>query len=223
MSRKTISMTDSLYDYLVSVAVRELDILRRLRAETAAMPTADMQISPDQGAFMQLLVELIGARRCLEVGVFTGYSSLAVALALPRDGTITACDVSEEWTSVARRYWQEAGVAERVELRIGPALQTLDELIADGRAGSYDFAFIDADKGNYDGYYERALQLVRPGGVITIDNVLRSGAVADPDDREPDTEAIRALNAKLHADPRITLALVPIADGLTLARRRPPG
>lgn len=223
MSRKTISMTDSLYDYLVSVAVREPDILRRLRAETAAMPTADMQISPDQGAFMQLLVELIGARRCLEVGVFTGYSSLAVALALPRDGTITACDVSEEWTSVARRYWQEAGVAERVELRIGPALQTLDELIADGRAGSYDFAFIDADKGNYDGYYERALQLVRPGGVITIDNVLRSGAVADPDDREPDTEAIRALNAKLHADPRITLALVPIADGLTLARRRPPG
>ena len=222
MSRKTISMTDSLYDYLVSVAVREPDVLQRLRAETASMPGADMQISPDQGAFMQLLVELIGARRCLEVGVFTGYSSLAVALALPPDGTITACDVSEEWTSVARRYWHEAGVGERVDLRIGPALDTLDALLAEGRAAHYDFAFIDADKANYDGYYERALQLVRPGGLITIDNVLWSGAVADSENRDPDTETIRALNAKLHADPRITLALVPIADGLTLARRRPP-
>ena len=220
MSRRTIEMTDQLHAYLVDVGVREHPLLARLREETGALDQANMQIGPEQGAFMQLLVELTGARRCLEVGVFTGYSSLAVALALPPDGRIVACDVSEEWTAVARRYWAEAGVDDRIELRLAPATETLDALVADGEAGAYDFAFIDADKANYDVYYERCLELVRSGGLIAIDNVLWSGRVADPAADDPDTRAIRALNAKIAADERVTICVVPIADGVTLARRR---
>ena len=221
MSRTPTPITEPLFDYLLSVGVREVDVLRRLREETAGLAEANMQIAPDQGAFMQLLVELMGARRCLELGVFTGYSALAVALALPPDGSITACDVSEEWTAVARRYWAEAGVADRIELRLAPAVETLDALLADGAAGSYDFAFVDADKRNYDAYYERVLELLRPGGLVIFDNVLWDGAVVNPDDHDPDTEAIRALNARIHADERVTVSMVTVADGLTLAKKRP--
>ena len=220
MSNRTISMTDLLYEYVLDNSLREPDLLRALREETAEMPYAGMQIAPDQGQFMALLVELIGARRALEVGTFTGYSALCVTLAMPPDGRLVACDVSETYTTVARRYWEKAGVADRIDLRLAPALDTLDSLIREGDSGSFDFAFIDADKKNYDGYYERALKLVRPGGLIAIDNVLWHGAVADRAADDEDTEAIRALNAKLRGDSRVTLSLVPIGDGLTLARRR---
>ena len=221
MSNKYLPLNDQIYDYLQAVSLREHGALRRLRRETARMPSAQMQISPEQGQFMALLVQLMGARKTLEVGVFTGYSSLAVALALPADGRVVACDVSEEWTRVARRYWREAGVAEKIDLRLAPALETLDGLLGGGEAGTFDFAFIDADKANYEGYYERALELVRAGGLIAIDNVLWSGRVAEPSARDEDTAAIRALNRRLHGDERVALSLVPIADGLTLALKRP--
>jgi caffeoyl-CoA O-methyltransferase len=220
MSKKTLGLDNQLYDYLLSASLREPEILRSLREETANHPYARMQISPEQGQFMALLVQLMGAKKTLEVGVFTGYSSLCVALALPPDGKIIACDVSEEFTSVAQRYWQEAGVADKIDLRIAPALETLDRLLAEGQAQTFDFAFIDADKGNYQGYYERSLQLVRPGGLIAIDNVLWSGRVADPQDRDISTQNIRAFNEKLHRDERVSISLVPIADGLTLAVKR---
>jgi caffeoyl-CoA O-methyltransferase len=213
-------MTDRLYDYMLSVTSREHPVLAELRAETARMPRAGMQIAPEQGQFMAMLVTLLGARRTLEVGVFTGYSSLAVALALPSDGRVVALDISEEWTSVGRRYWQAAGVADKVDLRVGPAAESLRALVAEGCTGEFDFAFIDADKERYDTYYELALQLVRPGGLIAIDNVLWGGSVADPADQDADTRALRALNEKLHGDTRIDLAMVPIGDGLTLARKR---
>lgn len=219
MSRGFTALTDELHAYLQAVSLREPDILRRLRAETAPMELAQMQISPEQGQFMALLVRLMGARRYLEIGTFTGYSALAVALALPADGRVVACDVNREWTDIARRYWREAGVAERVELRLAPAVETLDALLRDG-AAPFDLAFIDADKKNYDSYYERALRLVRPGGVIAIDNVLWGGAVADPARDDDDTRAIDALNRKIHADSRVEISLLPIGDGLTLARRR---
>jgi caffeoyl-CoA O-methyltransferase len=193
--------------------VREPDVLRRLREETAPLPHAQMQISPEQGAFMSVLVKAIGARRCLEVGTFTGYSSTVVALAIPDDGHLTCCDVSVEWTDVARRYWTDAGVAHKIDLRIGPAVQTLKTL----EEGSFDFAFIDADKPGYDAYYERALRLVRPGGLIAIDNVLWSGRVADDADQDERTVAIRALNDKIATDERVDVAMVPIGDGMTLA------
>jgi Predicted O-methyltransferase len=220
MSKNTLGLDNQLYDYLLSVSLREPDILRQLREETASYPMARMQISPEQGQFMALLVQLLGATKTLEVGVFTGYSSLCVALALPPNGKIVACDVSEEYTAIARRYWQAAGVADKIDLRLAPALETLDELLAAGQAESFDFAFIDADKGNYEGYYERSLQLIRPGGLIAIDNVLWSGRVADPQEQGNNTQALRALNEKLHDDERITLSMVPIADGLTLALKR---
>ena len=220
MTKRSISLTDSLYDYLLSVSLREPDRLRRLREETAADPNARMQIAPEQGQFMALLVRLMGARRCLEVGVFTGYSSLAIALALPGDGRIVACDVSEEWTGVARRHWTEAGVAHKVDQRLAPALDTLEGLLASGEAGTFDFAFLDADKENYRGYYELALRLVRPGGLIVADNTLWSGRVADPANHEVTTEALRRFNECLHGDHRVDLSLVPIGDGLTLARKR---
>jgi caffeoyl-CoA O-methyltransferase len=220
MSRRSISLTDSLYDYLLSVSLREPDLLRQLREETAAYPAARMQISPEQGQFMALLARLMGARRCLEIGVFTGYSSLALALALPDDGRILACDVSERWTSVARRYWAAAGVAHRIELRLATAMETLDALLAAGEAGRYDFAFLDADKENYVGYYERVLQLLRPGGIVLADNTLWSGRVADPENAEATTVALRHFNEHLHRDERVDLSLVPIGDGLTLARKR---
>ena len=220
MSSRTIVLNDALYEYLLSVSLREPDVLCRLREETAKMPQHNMQISPEQGQFMALLVELTGARKCLEVGTFTGYSTLSLALALPEDGQIVACDISEEFTSRAKPYWQKAGVAEKIDLRLGPALETLDALIADGESGAFDFAFIDADKVNYQGYFQRALDLIRRGGLILVDNVLWSGAVVDPARDDEDTEAIRAFNQACADDPRISLSLVPIGDGLTLARKR---
>jgi caffeoyl-CoA O-methyltransferase len=220
MSNSSIGLDEVLHDYLVDVGVREPEVLRRLRERTATLPQHGMQIAPEQGALLALLVRVSGARRCLEVGTFTGYSSTAVALALPPDGSLLCCDVSAEWTDVARDAWEAAGVADRVTLRLGPALDTLDGLLADGAAGSFDFAFIDADKPSYDGYLERALRLVRPGGLIAIDNVLWSGRVADPAVDDGSTLAIRALNAKLAADQRVDLSMVPIGDGLTLLRVR---
>lgn len=202
------------------MSLREPGILRRLREETSTHPMANMQIAPEQGQFMALLIRMLGARRILEVGVFTGYSSLAMALALPEGGEIIACDVSEEYTAIARRYWREAGVSDRIALRLAPATETLDALLADGQAGAFDFAFIDADKPNYRGYYERCLTLLRPGGVVAIDNVLWSGTVADPTQSDPDIEAIRDLNTFLHSDNRVDLSLLPLADGLTLARKK---
>lgn len=220
MLKKTVGLDDPLYDYLLSVSLREPEILLQLREETARLPNARMQIAPEQGQFMALLVQLLGATKTLEIGVFTGYSSLCLALALPPNGKIVACDVSEEYTAVARRYWEAGGVAHKIDLRVAPALETLDELLAAGQAETFDFSFIDADKGNYEGYYERSLQLVRPGGLIAVDNVLWSGRVADPQNQDSSTKTIRAFNEKLHHDERVTLSLVPIADGLTLARKR---
>ena len=220
MSRRTIPLTDSLHEYLLSVSLREPPLLRALREETASDPSANMQIAPEQGQFMGLLVQLMGARRCLEIGVFTGYSSLVTALALPDDGRIVACDVSERWTSIARRHWRAAGVAHKVDLRLAPALETLDALIAAGEEGLFDFAFIDADKENYGHYFERVLRLLRPGGLVAVDNTLWSGRVADPENAEADTVAMRHFNERLHSDARVDLSLVPIGDGLTLARKR---
>jgi predicted O-methyltransferase YrrM len=217
MSNKTFTLSDELYAYLFENSVREPDILRRLRDETARDSMARMQIAPEQGQLMQLLVRLMGARRCLEVGVFTGYSSLAVALALPADGRILACDISDTWTGVAQRYWAEAGVAGKIDLRLAPALQTLDGLIGAGGAGSFDFAFIDADKTSYQAYYERALTLIRVGGLVAIDNTLWEGRVADPMAHDADTQAIRDFNRHLRDDRRVHLCLVPIGDGLSLA------
>jgi predicted O-methyltransferase YrrM len=220
MANKTIGISDELAKYVVQVGAREPDVLARLRVETAAMPNHGMQIAPEQGAFLALLVQLVGARRCLEVGTFTGYSSTAVALALQEGGRLLCCDVSEEWTSVARRYWDEAGVADKVELRVAPAAETLDQLLAHGEESTYDFAFVDADKAGYDGYYERLLRLVRPGGLIALDNTLWGGRVLEAEAEDEDTRAIQALNAKLAGDERVSLSLVPMADGVTLALRR---
>ncbi|MCA9594013.1 MAG: class I SAM-dependent methyltransferase [Myxococcales bacterium] len=220
MSTRTLAMSDRIHEYLLSVTLRESEPMRRLRDETAKLPNSRMQISPEQGQLMALLVELLGARQAIEVGVFTGYSALSVALALPSDGRLIACDVNEEWTAIARRYWEEAGVAAKIELRLAPALQTLDALIAEGKAGQFDFCFIDADKGNYDAYYERCLTLLRPGGLLAIDNALWGGDVADPSNQEQSTKVIRALNAKVGADARVSSSLVPIGDGLHLARKR---
>ena len=217
MSHKTFGLSDSLANYLQSVSVEDSEVLVKLREETAQLPMAIMQIAPEQGQFMSLLVQLIGAKKTLDIGVFTGYSSLVVALALPEDGKIVACDVDEHCTAIASRYWQAAGVAHKIDLRLAPALETLDKLIAQGQSGSFDFAFIDADKRNYYNYYEKCLQLIRPGGLIAIDNVLWSGRVADPNDSDKRTMAIREFNQKLHQDPRVKISLIPIADGLTLA------
>jgi predicted O-methyltransferase YrrM len=219
MANQTIGISQNLREYLLSVSVREPEILRQLREETSLHPMGMMQIAPEQGQFMSLLVQLMGAKKTLEVGVFTGYSSLAIALALPADGRIIACDVSDEYTQIARRYWEKAGIAHKIDLRIAPALETLDKLIADGETESFDFAFIDADKSTYDDYYERCLQLVRPGGLIAIDNVLWSGRVAESEVQDNRTNKIRALNQKLHQDTRVNLSVVPIADGLTLAMK----
>lgn len=217
---KQTPISDRLYEYLLSVSLPESGLQLQLRQETAQMPMGMMQIAPDQGAFMAFLVQLIGAKTYLEVGTFTGYSTLCVALALPPDGCVIACDVSEEYTAIARRYWEKAGVANKISLRLAPAIATLDQLLAEGQANAFDFAFIDADKANYDGYFERALQLVRTGGLIAIDNVLWGGQVADLANRDPDTLAIRALNAKLHRDRRVSICVLPISDGLTLALKR---
>ncbi|NQU62507.1 MAG: class I SAM-dependent methyltransferase [Rhodospirillales bacterium] len=220
MSNRTTILDDALYEYLTQVSVREADVLKRLRQDTAQMPQHNMQIAPEQGQFMALLVELIGAHRCLEIGTFTGYSALCVALVLPDDGHVVACDVSQEFTDRAKPFWREAGVMDKIDLRIGPALETLDALIAGGERGRFDFAFIDADKVNYLGYFQRAFDLIRPGGLIAVDNVLWSGAVVDASRDDDDTEAIREFNLALKNDARVSISMVPIGDGVTLARKR---
>ena len=220
MSSRNSYISEALYDYILSVSLRDQPILAQLRQETAGLSNAGMQISPDQGQFMALLAKLTGAKKVIEVGVFTGYSSLVVALALPAEGRIVACDISEEYTRMARRYWQEAGVAHKIDLRLGPAVDTLAGLVAAGEAGSFDFAFIDADKENYLAYYEHVLQLLRPGGLVLVDNVLWGGRPIDPEVKDESTEAIRAINAKMGRDERIDVSLLPVGDGLTLARKR---
>jgi caffeoyl-CoA O-methyltransferase len=220
MSTKSIGLSDALHEYLLSVSLRESEALRRLREETADHPQSQMQIAPEQAQFFQLLVRLIGARRTLEVGVFTGYSALAVAEVLPPNGEVVACDVSEEYTQVARRHWQAAGVADQIELRLAPAADTLDALLDDGQAGTFDFAFIDADKETYDTYYEQSLRLLRPGGVVALDNMFRDGRVMDADVEDESVRAIQRLNEKMHDDDRVDLSLLPLADGVTLAMKR---
>jgi len=221
MSNQTLNLDDRLYRYLVDHSVHEPEVLTALRHETAQHPMAQMQIAPEQGQFMALLVQLLGVKKALEVGVFTGYSALRVALALPPEGKLVACDVSEEYTAIARRYWEKAGVAAKIDLRIAPAAETLNKLIQAGETNSFDFAFIDADKSGYPTYYEQALQLIRPGGLIALDNVLWSGQVADPTVQDRRTNTLRALNDAIHNDDRVVASLVPIADGLTLAMKKP--
>jgi predicted O-methyltransferase YrrM len=221
VSARTLPLDEPLHDYLIAHSVREHPVLAELREATRKMAHAAMQIAPDQGALMALLVRLMGARHTIEVGVFTGYSSLAVALALPADGHILACDISDEYTQVARKHWRKAGVEQKIELVLAPAVQTLDARLADGESGRYDFAFIDADKTGYDGYYERCLKLVRVGGLIAVDNVLWGGSVARPaKDADADTKALQAFNDKLRGDERVDLAMLSVGDGVTLARKR---
>ena len=221
MTRTTLPLTEPLYRYLLANSLREHAALERLRDETARLPGAGMQIAPEQGQFMALLVELIGARRVLEIGCFTGYSALAMALALPPDGRLVTLEANPEPVAIGRRAWAAAGVANRIEVRIGLALESLDVLLREGLAGTFDLAFIDADKKSYEAYYERTLRLVRAGGLILLDNVLWGGAVADPADRDRQTQALRQLNAKLQRDERVSLSMLPIGDGLTVARKRP--
>lgn len=220
MSPKTLALTEPLYDYLLAVSGREPEILQQLRQETAQHALARMQIAPEQGQFMALLVQLMGAKKIIEIGTFTGYSTLWMATALPAGGKIIACDVNEDWTAIARRYWEAAGVSHKIDLRLAPALQTLTYLIHQGNVGTFDFVFIDADKANYHQYYELSLTLLRPGGLLAIDNVLWDGRVVEYPPQDADTEAIQELNQKLTHDQRITLSLVPIGDGLTLALKR---
>lgn len=221
MDSRATSLSEAVHAYVLRRGVREPEALARLREETRVMPMAIMQIGPEQGAFMALLVELLGVRRYLEVGVFTGYSALAVALALPDEGRITALDINEDWTEVARRHWAAAGVADKIDLRLGDAVETLKVLLDEGHTASYDFVFIDAEKSDYDAYYELCYQLVRPGGLIAIDNAFHGGRVVEPERATEATAVVDALNAKIVADPRVSMALVPIGDGLMLCRRRP--
>jgi predicted O-methyltransferase YrrM len=221
MSDRSIGLSETLHQYLLANSVREPEVLAHLRQETDRHPLSNMQISPEQGQLMGLLVQLIGAKKCLEIGVFTGYSSLSVALNLPDDGRIVACDVSDEFTSIARKYWQLAGVSDKIDLQIAPALETLDRLIANGEAGTFDFAFIDADKNNYAAYYDRCFQLIRQGGLILVDNVLWYGRVVDPTmDDDNRTQAIKQINQQIYHDDRVQISLIPIGDGLTIARKK---
>ena len=220
MSRSTLKLTDSVYDYMLEHSLRESEACRLLREETAPMKMGMMQVSPEQGQFMAFLVRLTETRRALEIGTFTGYSALCVAQALPSDGRLVCCDVSEEWTSVGQRYWQSAGVSDKIDLKIGPATETLQALREDGEEGRYDFAFIDADKENYLVYYENVLSLLRTGGVLLIDNVLWGGSVANPGKNDDDTYAIRTLNQHLHGDDRVLLSMLPVGDGLTLVMKQ---
>lgn len=217
MSRSLLP--EAIEAYSASLVI-ETEAQKKLRIETAKLPMAQMQIGPDQGAFLTLLVGAIGARRAIEIGTFTGYSAIAIARGLAPNGTLLCCDVSEEWTSIARRYWKEAGLEKRIELKLAPALETLEELIRAGKEGTFDFAFIDADKTGYDAYYEACLKLLRPGGVIALDNMLWSGAVVKPEIKDDDTVAIRALNAKISADPRVDASLLTVGDGVMLARKK---
>lgn len=220
MSTTTLNLTPELRTYLLEKSLREPEVLTKLRLQTMKMSTSGMQISPEQGQFMRLLVELMQAKKALEIGVFTGYSSLSVALGLPAEGKLIACDVNVEWTKLAKQFWERAGVADKIELRLAPALETLAQLIAQGEGGTFDFIFIDADKKNYLTYYEKCLSLLRVGGLVVIDNVLWDGAVADPTKQDENTLAIRQLNDMLYRDERVTLSLLPVGDGLTLARKR---
>lgn len=220
MSFKTLNLIEPLYQYLLSVSLREPDVLKKLREETAKLPQYYMQISPEQGQFMALLIELMGAKRTLDIGTYTGYSALVVALALPKEGEVITCDIDKSVTQIAQKFWQQAGVANKIKLYTAPALETLDIFISEGQKESFDFAFVDADKNNYPNYYERCLQLIRPGGLILFDNTLRNGSVADPAIQDKATVTIRALNEKLHADQRVTISLLPVGDGLTIARKR---
>lgn len=220
MSLRSIGLGEDLHRYLLDVSLREPDVMRRLREETARREDARMQIAPEQGQFMALLVRLLGAERTLEIGTFTGYSALAVASALPPHGRVTACEINPEFAALARRWWVEAGVEEKIEVRVAPAVETLDRMLEEGLAGRFDFAFIDADKEGYSDYWERCLVLVRRGGLVVVDNVLWDGRVVDPANTEASTEAIRAFNARVREDERVDLSLVPVGDGLTLARVR---
>ncbi|HLP15436.1 MAG TPA: class I SAM-dependent methyltransferase [Bacteroidota bacterium] len=220
MDEKNFTLSDELLEYMLSVSLREPELLRKLREETATKPGAHQQIVPEQGQFMAFLIQMSGAKKTLEVGVFTGYSTLCVALALPPEGRVIACDINPETTSIARRYWTEAGVGDKIALKLAPALQTMDELIKSGEGGTFDFIFIDADRKNYDAYYERSLDLLRRGGIIMIDNVLWSGRVLDSITMDSETAAIDVLNRKLHDDARITLSMLPMSDGITLAMKR---
>lgn len=216
MTRRTIPLTDELYRYYEEVAIRESDTHVRLREETGKLEKANMQISPEQGQFMTVFVRAMRARRALEIGTFTGYSALCIALGLEDGGSLLCLDIDEEWPSFGRRYWAEAGVADKIEFRAGPASDSLRDLIAAGEEGEYDFIFIDADKRGIEDYYEKSLRLLRPGGVVAVDNTLWSGRVADPENREDDTKAIRGFNATVIDDRRVLLSLLPIGDGLTL-------
>ena len=219
MSSDTIELNQSLRDYLINVSVKEPGVLKDLREETLQLDEFQMQISPEQGSFLSFLVKLINAKHTLDIGVFTGYSSLVVALQLPQNGYVTACDTNEEWTEIAQKYWKEAKVEDKIDLHIAPAVETLDKLISNGNEGLYDFSFIDADKINYKHYFEQSLTLVRKGGVIAIDNVLWGGRVLDNSDTEPSTRAIREFNSRLHKDDRVAISMIPIGDGLTLAQK----
>jgi predicted O-methyltransferase YrrM len=220
MSNRSIGLSEALHDYLLAEGVRETPLQRRLREETATLPSSNMQIAPEEGALLAMLVKLTGTRRAIEIGTFTGYSALAMALALPEDGQLIACDVNTRWTQIATRYWEEAGVADRIDLRIAPAADTLDRLIETGERGCFDLVFIDADKSAYERYYDRAIELLRPGGLVAVDNTLWNGRVIDPDASDNDTAAIRAFNHRLRTDERVDLCLLPVADGVTLARKR---
>lgn len=219
MSNRTLPLNDRVYDYLLAVSVKESDVLARLREETAGIEFSEMQIAPEQGQFMALLVKLISARRALEIGTFTGYSSISIASALPDDGELICCDDSEEWTVMAKKHWRLAGVEDRIQLILGDASKTLRDLIDAGQTGAFDFVFIDADKQSYEDYYELSLQLLRDGGLIAVDNTLWSGDVANPANTEPGTRAIRKFNEMIRQDERVEISLVPIGDGLTLARK----
>lgn len=220
MSNETLNLTPQLYTYLKNNSLREPDALKKLRQETQKMSAARMQISPEQGQFMRLLIEMLGAKKTLDIGTFTGYSALSVALSLPKDGKVITCDLSDEWTSIAEKFWEMAGVSHKIDLKLAPAIQTLDRLLASGQANTFDFSFIDADKTNYDAYYEKSLALLRVGGLVAIDNVLWGGSVADPLMNDKDTISIRELNSKILIDERVTISMLPIGDGLTLARKK---
>lgn len=220
MSNQTIGLDARLYNYLLAATLRESSVQTALRAKTAEHPQARMQISPEQGQFMALLIELLGAKKALEIGVFTGYSALTVAMALPEDGQLVACDISEKDCAIARPFWEQANVTHKIDLRIAPALDTLDLLLSNGEAETFDFSFIDADKRNYENYYEKSLELVRPGGLIAIDNTLWYGRVADPNEQDKRTQHIRDITKKVRDDQRVTMSLLPVGDGLLLARKR---
>lgn len=220
MSNRTLNLDDNLYSYILSASSRESNLLVELRKETESVELSIMQIAPEQGQFMALIVKLLQAKRAIEIGTYTGYSSICVASAMPEDGKLIACDVSKEWTEIAKRYWKQAAVDNKIELRLAPAIETLDNLLKGKQHNSFDFIFIDADKAHYDDYYERSLSLLRPGGLIMIDNVLWNGSVADPSITDVDTKSIRALNEKLKDDERIELSLLPIADGISLVLKK---